>query len=169
MEKPPGQPPNNYAFIDTQNIYLGVRDLGWELDWAAFRQHLKGTYGVSVAYLFIGEQPQHRGMYAARQAQGYQLVFKEVVYDRTGKAKGNVDAELVLQTMIDYHHARYDQAVIVTSDGDFACLVRYLRDQGNLRAVLSPSKAKASALLKKAARGRLDTLAPLRDRLEHKK
>ena len=43
---------------------------------------------------------------------------------REGKPKGNVDAELVLQAMIDYQD--YERAVIVTSDGDFACLVRYL-------------------------------------------
>ncbi len=24
---------NNYAFIDSQNINLGVKSLGWKLDW----------------------------------------------------------------------------------------------------------------------------------------
>lgn len=49
---------------------------------------------------------------------------------RGGKPKGNVDAELVLQAMIDYRD--YERAVIVTSDGDFACLVRYLYEEGKL-------------------------------------
>ena len=46
------------------------------------------------------------------------VIFKEVTYDNHGKAKGNVDAELVLQAMIDFPD--YEKAVIVTSDGDFA-------------------------------------------------
>lgn len=54
---------------------------------------------------------------------------------RGGKPKGNVDAELVLQAMIDYRD--YERAVIVTSDGDFACLVRYLYEEGKLERVLT--------------------------------
>jgi hypothetical protein len=54
--------------------------------------------------------------------------FKPVTYRGDGKAKGNVDAELVLQAMIDFDN--YERAVIVTSDGDFACLGRYLYEKG---------------------------------------
>jgi len=28
---------NNYAFIDSQNLNLGIRVQGWELDFARFR------------------------------------------------------------------------------------------------------------------------------------
>lgn len=30
----------NYAFIDSQNINLGIQELGWKLDWKEFRRHL---------------------------------------------------------------------------------------------------------------------------------
>ena len=30
----------NYAFIDSQNLNLGVRSLGWRLDWRKLRQYL---------------------------------------------------------------------------------------------------------------------------------
>jgi uncharacterized LabA/DUF88 family protein len=83
------------------------------------------------------------------------------------KVKGNVDAELVLQAMIDFPH--YDQAVIVTSDGDFACLVRYLKEQGKLRAVLSPEHERSSVLLRKAAKHDHVQLSDLRHLLEYKK
>jgi hypothetical protein len=32
---------NNYAFIDSQNLNLGIRILGWKLDYARFRIYLK--------------------------------------------------------------------------------------------------------------------------------
>ncbi|MBI4611650.1 MAG: hypothetical protein HY726_21895 [Candidatus Rokubacteria bacterium] len=49
----------------------------------------------------------------------YIVIFKPVTYRSDGKPKGNVDAELVLQAMIDF--PRYEKAVIVTNDGDSHC------------------------------------------------
>lgn len=44
-----------YAFIDSQNLNLGVRSQGWKLDWRKFRQYLRNKYNVGKAYLFIGQ------------------------------------------------------------------------------------------------------------------
>ncbi len=79
---------------------------------------------------------------------------------------GNVDAELVLQAMIDL--PCYDRAAIVTSDGDFACLVRYLHHRQKLERVLSPNRTGCSALLKRAARERLDFLENAKRKIEYK-
>ncbi len=59
--------------------------------------------------------------------------------------------------------------MVVTSDGDFACLVRYLYDQQKLERVLSPDAQHCSALLKQAARERIDFLAGARKKIEYKK
>ncbi len=45
---------NNFGFIDGQNVYLGIRALGWQINRKRFRVHLKESYGVSRAYYFIG-------------------------------------------------------------------------------------------------------------------
>jgi uncharacterized LabA/DUF88 family protein len=161
------QPPNNYAFIDSQNVNLGVRSLGWPLSWKRFRDYLRQRYDVTTAYLFLGFIPENQSLYRSLQLAGYVLVFKEVTYRDDGKPKGNVDAELVLQAMIDY--STYDQAVIVTSDGDFACLVRHLRQRAKLRMVLSPTRAHCSALLKKAAQGYIRYLDQIRAHIEYVK
>ena len=158
---------NNSAFIDSQNVNLGVRSLGWSLDWARFRAYLSRRYGVTTAYLFLGFVPENQALYRSLQRAGYVLVFKEVTYREDGKPKGNVDAELVLQAMIDYD--QYQQAVIVTSDGDFACLVRHLRQQDKLRAVLSPTRDRCSALLKKAAQGYIRYLDQVRQHIEYRR
>ena len=156
----------NYAFIDSQNLNLGVQALGWKLDFKRFRVYLREKYRVKEAYLFIGYLPENQDLYRSLQSYGYVLIFKPVLPDKGGKVKGNVDADLVLQVMIDYQD--YDQAVIVTSDGDFYSLVKYLYHERKLAVVLSPSRDKCSALLKKAARERIDFINNLQQKLEYK-
>lgn len=157
---------NNFGFIDSQNVNLGIRALGWKLDWRRFRVHLKETYEVTTAYIFIGYVPTNTDLYNSLQRAGFVLVFKPVTYQLGGKPKGNVDAELVLQAMIDFN--QYEKAVIVTSDGDFACLVRYLLGKGKLERVLSPNRAGCSILLNKAAQGIIDFLEDARGKIEYK-
>jgi uncharacterized LabA/DUF88 family protein len=139
----------NYAFIDSQNVNLGIRELGWKLDWKKFRVYLREKYGVETAYMFIGYMEENQDLYLSLQKHGYILVFKETLKNKEGVVKGNCDAELVLQAMIDY--PKYKKAVVVSGDGDFACLVRHLLKQGKLEKVLVPNRARYSALLKKAA------------------
>lgn len=157
---------NNFAFIDGQNIHLGINSLGWKLDWKSFRLHLQRHYNVSRAYIFIGFLQENQSLYRSLQSYGYILIFKQVMYRLGNKPKGNVDAELVLQAMIDYN--LYDRAVIVTSDGDFACLVQYLYEQKKLERVLSTETHACSALLKKAAREKIGFLVEIREKLEYK-
>ncbi len=40
----------NYAFIDGQNLYMGLE---WKLDYKKFRQYLKDKYGIKKAYYFL--------------------------------------------------------------------------------------------------------------------
>ena len=156
----------NYAFIDSQNINLGVQHLGWKLDWRRFRIYIREKYGVGTAYLFLGYLPELQSLYRALQQHGYVLIFKPVLHRPGGKPKGNVDVELVLQAMIDYDD--YEKAVIVTSDGDFHCLVKHLIDHDKLEAVLSPQSQSCSALLKKGAGAKMRFLDTLQAKLEYK-
>jgi uncharacterized LabA/DUF88 family protein len=156
----------NFAFIDGQNLHLGVTVLGWQLDWRRFRVYLAEHYRVSRAFYFVGYIPDNQAVYTRLQNAGYTLIFKPVTYHE-GKAKGNVDAELVLQAMIEY--LNYERAVVVTGDGDFSCLVRYLYQQDKLERVLSPNRKRCSALLKRAAREKLDFLEEAKGKIEYKK
>ena len=138
---------NNYAFIDSQNLNLGILELGWKLDFKRFRVYLKEKYGIAKAYLFIGYISKNKKLYSALQSYGYDLVFKPIVED-SGRVKGNVDAELVLQAMIDFEE--YYKAVIVSGDGDFYCLINYLYKKGKLLRLIVPNKYRYSILLKRA-------------------
>lgn len=138
----------NYAFIDGNNLHLGVKAYNWQVDYKKFRVYLKDKYSVVKAYYFIGRVPGNEALYEYLASAGYTLVFKPIVQDSIGTIKGNCDAELVLQAMIDYNN--YDQAVIVSSDGDFACLAKHLQENNKLNIVLAPHPESASILLKRA-------------------
>jgi len=120
------------------------------LDWARFRVYLKENYGVTTAFLFIGFIEGNNNLYAMLQEAGFICIFKPVLAYKDGTVKGNVDAELVLHTMIQLPN--FEKAVIVTGDGDFYCLIQHLLEKGKLQTVLVPNRQKYSALLKKFAK-----------------
>lgn len=136
-----------YAFIDSQNLNLGVRSQGWILDFKRFRVYLRDKYHVQTAYLFIGYVPGNESLYTYFQKCGYIVIFKPTLeIKRNGKIciKGNVDAELVLYSMIEYQN--YDKAIIVSGDGDFRCLVEYLEEKEKLLRVIVPNRKYSSLL-----------------------
>jgi uncharacterized LabA/DUF88 family protein len=159
----------NYAFIDSQNLNLGVQSLGWKLDYKKFRVYLKEKYRVEVAYLFIGFIPQYQDLYASLQKDGYILKFKPVLPDREGGHKGNVDADMVLQIVIDHYERHFNKAVIVTSDGDFYSVVQFLYEHQKLERVISPYFKTCSTLLKVTAKEKLVFINNLRKKMEYKK
>ena len=145
-------PKNNIAYIDAANLHKGISALGWKLDYYRFRVWLTDKYHIQTAYLFIGLIPKHKDLYAYLQKSGFTLIFKEVVYDGDGKAKGNCDADLVMQAMQDAYETHFDQTLLVISDGDYAPLVKFLMDRQKMCAVLSPSTpSKCSILLKRTS------------------
>ncbi|MEA3344483.1 MAG: NYN domain-containing protein [Patescibacteria group bacterium] len=157
---------NNYAFIDSQNLNLGIQSLGWKLDYKRFRVYLKEKYKVSIAYLFIGYVQDNQDLYSFLQESGYILIFKPTLPDKDGKIKGNIDADLVLRAMIDYN--KYNKAIIISSDGDFYSLVKYLYKNNKLECVLSPYIKTCSILLKKTAKGKIVFMENLRKKLQYK-
>jgi uncharacterized LabA/DUF88 family protein len=159
--------PKTYAFIDSQNLNLAIRDMGWKLDFARFRVYLCDKYNVEKAYIFIGYMPSNQELYSFLQDAGFHCVFRPTLQYKDGKTKGNCDAELILQAMIEFND--YDEAVIVTGDGDFYCLVKYLIKQGKLAALIAPNRYKYSALLKlKEFKPFTRTLNDLQDKLAYK-
>jgi uncharacterized LabA/DUF88 family protein len=159
---------NNYAFIDSQNLNLSIRALGWKLDFERFRVYLHDKYGISKAFLFIGYIEGNNNLYASLQRTGFVCIFKPTLEYKDGTTKGNCDAELVLQAMIEYPN--YNKAILVTGDGDFYCLAKYLLEKEKLGALIIPNRFKFSALLRfKIIRPYLRFMNDLRGKLEYKK
>jgi len=142
--------PKIYAFIDSQNVNLATQDCGWKMDFGRFYVYLKDKHKVSKAFLFIGYVAGNEALYTFLQKAGYIIIFKPTLEYKKGRkkfTKGNVDAELVLHSMIEY--SKYDKAIIASGDGDFRCLIEYLEKKDKLLHVIIPNSKKYSALLRK--------------------
>lgn len=139
---------NNFAYIDGANLHRGVTSLGWVLDYKKFRVWLKEKYGVANAYLFIGFVSKHKNLYTHLQEAGFILIYKQVIYDGMGTVKGNCDTILVLKVASDFYEKKFNKAVLVSSDGDYAELVEFLKNKQSLLIIVSPSN-KCSYLLRK--------------------
>jgi len=137
-----------YAFIDSQNLNLGVRSQGWQLDFKRFRVYLKDKYSIKKAFLFIGFIYKNKELYKYLRESGYILVYKPIVESnvKSKPIKGNIDAELVLHAMIEFPN--YHKAIIVSGDGDFYCLIEYLEKKGKLGKIIVPNKYYSSLLRK---------------------
>ncbi|HCS78319.1 TPA: hypothetical protein DIV55_01095, partial [Patescibacteria group bacterium] len=126
------------AFIDSQNLNLSVRNslkgkndreyyTGWKLDFAKFFIYLKDKYKVEKVFIFIGYVAGNEALYTKLQKAGYLLIFKPTLEYKKGNKiiiKGNVDAELVMHTMIEFK--KYEKAIIVAGDGDYHCLIELI-------------------------------------------
>ena len=140
---------------------------GWTLDFKKFRLYLKNKYGVDKAYLFIGNKPGNETLYNSLRFYGYEVVLKPTLpYTENGKTntKGNVDAELVLYSSALLLN-KYDQAIIVSGDGDFLCLSEFLDAENKLMKILTPN-FKYSSLLNKFA-SRILIIGGMKSKLEY--
>ncbi|MBD3281092.1 NYN domain-containing protein [Candidatus Dojkabacteria bacterium] len=146
-----------YAFIDSQNLNLSIRNdvyrkgkliyEGWHMDFNKLRIYLKDKYKVDKAFLFIGYMKNNKRLYSFLRKSGYILIFKPTIRSQKGRIKGNVDAEMVLHSMIEYNS--YNKAVIISGDGDFYCLIKHLHSSGKLLKILVPNQYSYSSLLTK--------------------
>jgi uncharacterized LabA/DUF88 family protein len=140
---------NNVAYIDGANLHKGVESLSWDFDYGRFRVWLKEKYGVKQTYLFLGLIPKYKDLYTKLQEQGYTLVFKEVIFDGEGKAKGNCDADIVVHAMQSAYENKFNKAILVSSDGDYAPLVKFLKEKNKMGIILSTYETKKCSVLLK--------------------
>jgi uncharacterized LabA/DUF88 family protein len=160
-KKQPAVVLSNAAFIDNQNLNLGVQRMGWKMDWKKLRLFLKEHYNVDKAYMFIGYMPEYEDLYQQMHEAGYLVVLKPTLEmyqkpeadkktdfpqpqaaivkndEKKVATKGNIDADLVLYAVKEM--ANYHKALIVSGDGDFYSLIEYLAEKKKLLHVLAPN------------------------------
>lgn len=154
-----------HAFIDAQNVQQGIAGQGWGYDLNKLRVYLSDKFNVTHAHFFIGQITGMESLYTAIQSAGFIIQFRETFRGSDGKHKGNVDVNLTLMAVdtID----KYDEAILLSADGDFAPLVRYWANKGKFGAVISPAtKGRTSKFLKRDAKGNISYLSDSRAKLE---
>jgi uncharacterized LabA/DUF88 family protein len=141
-------------FVDGNNVFYMQKEQGWWINWRKLRSYFGEHQGneITECFYFTGmphysdaEQIEKQRAFNKRLTQmGYTVVPKELKVVGTTPGgeeirKANLDIEMTLRIMQGMPH--YDQAVLVEGDGDFTCLVDYLRANGkNVLVVAMPNR-----------------------------
>ncbi len=137
----------NYVYIDGANLHQGSKSR-WGIDYQKFKTWIGDKYRVSKIYLFMWYIKGNELLYSQLSQWGYILIFKETL-KVDGKVKWNCDAELVIKAVSDQYEQPASQVILITGDGDFACLLDFFRQKSQLVTLLAPNKNYCSYLLKK--------------------
>lgn len=140
----------NIAFIDWQNLHLWTKSENWKVDFNKFRVYLKDKFKVEEAYIFLWflDEEQQK-LYTNLQKAWYIIQFREHNANMKWKKKWNVDVDIVFEVMKRLiEENNFNKIVLVTWDGDYIKLVKYLIEKNKLEKILFPNK-RYSSLYKK--------------------
>ena len=157
-----------YAFIDASNIIYGAREEGWFIDQQKLFQYLKSKFSVSKTFFYYGKdsKSQKKENFLNKLKDfGFILRVKEIKrYGRRTKANCDVDLTMDMLLLKD----KYQQAIVMTGDGDFVPLLQYLRSQKKKIIIISSPKRTAKELRHFAGSNHID-FGGLKFLLEYKK
>lgn len=139
---------SNQAFIDGQNLFMNTLANNWAVDLKRFRVYLRERYDVADAYYFLGVvNENNQKIYELIQKAGFILVFREHTQNMVGKKKGNVDTDVVFTIMSKIaDNEDFDKVILVSGDGDYFKMVKYLVDKGRFAKLLAPNRHSTSSL-----------------------
>ena len=153
----------NIAFIDGQNLHLGTygtdkmvregkitEEERWKIDFEKFRQYLKDKYKIDKAYYFIGYiVDDYDNLYKHLQECGFIVEFKNHSQLHKSKKKGNVDINIVFESMkMLYEKEEVEKIFLVSGDGDYKILVDHLVSKDKFGKILFPNNKRYSSLYK---------------------
>jgi uncharacterized LabA/DUF88 family protein len=110
----------------------------------------QASHWTEAKLLLVDRHLQRVKFYLKLQKFGYELYLKPVkLYnqeDGSTKRKANCDVEMAFYLMKE--HTNFDRAIILSGDGDFLPVLKYLRENGKQIYVLSRSSRTAKEIKK---------------------
>lgn len=145
-----------YVFIDAENLFYSQRTLGWRISYEKFMRYLKRECGDGVKCFVYSGKDEHNTKQAKfldmLEINGYvvrtKVVKKILSRDGSTKWKSNLDIELAFE-MVDTKE-KYDTALLVSGDSDFATPVDRVKQSGKRVIVLSTRGHISRELLERA-------------------
>lgn len=123
------------VFIDSANIYFSQKTMGWKIDFKKLLEYFKKNtelYRIAFYGAINPDNEKERKFHDFLEIIGYVVKHKKIKFIRDkedvkygGHHKGNVDVDLT----IDAVHFRddYDSFILLSGDGDFESLIKYLK------------------------------------------
>ena len=163
-----------YAFIDASNLfYGGVKSLGWKIDYKKLIAYIKKQYSPLeekpiklknlVSYLrhkikdkkvtktqiaSLMGNIQRVKFYLKLDEFGYILKLKPVkIFREEGgrvTKKANCDVDMTFDLMRNFDE--YSGVLVLSGDGDFAVVLKYLRDQSKTVKILARGERTAKEI-----------------------
>ncbi len=135
----------NIAYIDGANLQKALPNI----DYKKFYNYLQEKHKTTDVYIFLGHLKSQTQTYKKLSKEGYKLIFKEAVHIKDGKTKANIDTELTLQATKDFYENDLKKGILVSGDGDFACLLDFWKTKKIKVQILAPKEGSCSYLIKK--------------------
>lgn len=147
------------VFVDVQNMYYSARALyDQRVDFGEILKEAVGDRQLvrALAYVIEAEKEEEQTFFDALTERGYELRSKPILNFYGGASKGDWDIGIAMDIvgMAD----KLDVVVLVSGDGDFADLVKYIQSRGVLAEVMAFGSS-ASSQLRDAADAVLDLSA----------
>ncbi len=143
------QRPTTRIYIDGTNLHRSLKSVSKIIDYEKFYNYLDNKYKPDNIYIFMGFIEKHKGLYYFLEKIGYKLIYKETLQKKNGEIKGNCDAELIVQSLEDHYENGYKQGILISGDGDFACLIDFWEKKNIKVKVLAPNPNSCSYLIRK--------------------
>ena len=146
------------VFIDASNIYFSQKTLGWRIDFKKLLDYFKretDLFRITFYGALNPDNERERKFHDFMEIIGYAVKHKKIKFIRDkddheygGHNKGNVDVDLTIDAV--HFKNDYDSFVLLSGDGDFESLLKYLKTHGKRCIVLSTKGHVSIELIRQA-------------------
>lgn len=138
-------------YIDLANLFAEHKVKGVEIDFEKFYIFLKNKYKADNIYIFTGYLQKYDELYKTNESFGFKYIFKDALYNKDeNKIKANCDVDIAINGTVDTIENNLELSLLISSDGDFASLIKFWKVRGVKVKILSPADPdRCSYLLKK--------------------
>jgi len=146
------------VFIDASNIYFSQKTLGWKIDFRKLLDYFKSECNLIKISFYSSINPENkkeRKFHDFLEIIGYIVKHKEIKFIKNeeeekfgGHHKGNIDVDLTIDAV--YFKDSYDSFVLLSGDGDFESLIKFLKSYNKYCLVISTKDHVSIELIRQA-------------------
>ena len=144
-----------YVFIDAANIFYSQKTLGWRVSYEKLINYFRDECDLGHCFLYTGKisgDIKQQRFLDMLEITGYIVRTKEVKKIHAGKAaekrKCNLDIELTLDIISTM--SKFDTAVLISGDSDYAPVVDKIKREGKRVIIISTRGHISKELLDRA-------------------
>src|SRR3989338_9941399 len=157
-----------YVFIDASNIIYGASNHGWKMDFQKLFIYLKTRFNAVKTFYYAGldkDNLKQLRFFEKLQEFGYTLRLVPVKVFKDGKKKADIDSRMTFEMM--KYFAKYDNAVVLSGDGDYYWVLEYLLLNKKSVKLIAHTKSTAREL-KKLFGEKFTDLSRIKNKIEFK-